>query len=231
MANFFEGLLNVVKHPLDEAKFFKNVATGKTSLKDAPGAHQDMMNNITVPILGNNKLSKNSDAVAGAIVGGFMAAPALAGMGAGGTAGAGGSTSGLAGGGSLSSYMSPSLTTGSSGFGISSESLAPSLTTSSTGVGGITPSMVSGSGGSGLGYGMGIDMGAGSAASGVDKMELMMRALSSVKSGNEGQGQAQVMSSGGRGGFRGVQSKFSQNPLLQREYENLYISPQYIKLT
>lgn len=230
MANFFDGLLNIAKHPLDEAKFLKNVVTGKTSLKDAPGAHQKMMNEITVPILGDNKIAKNSDAVAGTIVGGFLAAPALAGAGG---ASAGSSTSGLAGGGSLSSYMSPSLTTGSSGFGISSESLAPSLTTSSTGVGGITPTMVSGSGGSGLGYGMGIDMGAGSAASGVDKMELMMRALSSVKSGNEGQGQgqAQIISSGGRGGFRGVQSKFSQNPLLQREYENLYTSPQYIKLT
>lgn len=230
MANFFDGLLNIAKHPLDEAKFFKNVITGKTSLKDAPGAHQKMMNEITVPILGNNKIAKNSDAVAGTIVGGFLAAPAIAGMGAGSAAGAGGSASGLAGGGSLSSYMSPSLTTGSSGFGISSGSLTPALTSSSSGVGGITPSMVSGSGGSGLGYGMGIDMG-GSAASGVDKMELMMRALSSVKTGNENQGQAQIISSGGRGGFRGVQSKFSQNPLLQREYESLYTSPQYIKLT
>ena len=68
MANFFDGLLNVVKHPLDEAKFLKNVVTGKTSLKDAPGAHQKMMNDITVPILGNNKVAKNSDAIAGTIV-------------------------------------------------------------------------------------------------------------------------------------------------------------------
>lgn len=93
MANFFSGLWKAATHPVDELDWWKDVATGETSLKDAPGAHQRMMNDITVPILGDNKLSKNSDAVAGVIVGGAMAAGA--GGGAGGAAGGSGSGGGI----------------------------------------------------------------------------------------------------------------------------------------
>ena len=106
MANFFDGLFEALKHPFDEAKFIVDKSAGVTKdifhgdfskawkdVKAVPGDHQRMMNDITVPILGNNKLSKNSDAVAGAIIGSILAAPA---MGAAGSASAGGSASGSA---------------------------------------------------------------------------------------------------------------------------------------
>lgn len=91
MANFFEGIGNALKHPIDEVKWMwdstKGVLSGDKKLKDIPGDHQEMMNDITVPILGNNKIAKNSDAVAGAVIGGVLAAPAIA-------AGAGGGATG-----------------------------------------------------------------------------------------------------------------------------------------
>ena len=116
MANFFDGLFEALKQPFDELKFITEKSAGVTKdifsgdfskawkdVKAVPGDHQEMMNDITVPILGDNKLSKNSDAVAGAIIGGIMAAPAIGGaMGgsAGGAGGAaGGSTASSAGGG------------------------------------------------------------------------------------------------------------------------------------
>lgn len=79
MANFFDGLINLAKHPLDEAQFLFDVGRGKIDLKDAPGAHQEMMNKITVPLGGHNKITENSDAVAGAIVGSILAAPMIGG--------------------------------------------------------------------------------------------------------------------------------------------------------
>ena len=116
MANFFDGLFEALKQPFDELKLLTNKTTDITKdifhgdfskawgeVKSTPGDHQEMMNDITVPILGDNKLSKNSDAVAGAIIGGIMAAPAIGGAfgGAGGAAGgtAGGTASGASAGG------------------------------------------------------------------------------------------------------------------------------------
>ena len=106
MANFFVGLFEALKQPFDEFKFITDKSAGITKdifsgdfskawkdVKAVPGDHQEMMNDITVPILGDNKLSKNSDAVAGAIIGSILAAPA---MGAAGSASAGGSVSGSA---------------------------------------------------------------------------------------------------------------------------------------
>ena len=106
MANFFDGLFEALKQPFDEFKFITDKSAGITKdifsgdfskawkdVKAVPGDHQEMMNDITVPILGDNKLSKNSDAVAGAIIGSILAAPA---MGAAGSASAGGSVSGSA---------------------------------------------------------------------------------------------------------------------------------------
>ena len=108
MANFFDGLFEALKQPFDELKFITDKSAGITKdvfrgdfskawkdVKAVPGDHQEMMNDITVPILGNNKLSKNSDAVAGAIIGGILAAPAIGGaMGGSAAGGAGGATAG-----------------------------------------------------------------------------------------------------------------------------------------
>ena len=120
MANFFDGIWKALTHPVDEAEFIVKKSAGVTKdifhgdfskawkdTKAVPGDHQRMMNDITVPILGNNKLSKNSDAVAGAIIGGIMAAPAIGGaMGGsatGGSAASGSAASGASAGGGISS--------------------------------------------------------------------------------------------------------------------------------
>lgn len=114
MANFFEGVGNLLMHPINEAKWIweegiedvgKNLIRGNFSeawdeVKDLPGSHQRMMNNITVPIFGDNKLSKNSDALAGAAVASVFAAPYVAsafGSGAGAGGGKGGKIPGLGG--------------------------------------------------------------------------------------------------------------------------------------
>ena len=134
MANFFDGLFEALKQPFDELKLLTNKTTDITKdifhgdfskawgeVKSTPGDHQEMMNDITVPILGDNKLSKNSDAVAGAIIGGILAAPVIggafggaAGGAAGGTAGgtaSGASAGGLAGsGGGISSIGTQGVT-------------------------------------------------------------------------------------------------------------------------
>lgn len=96
MANFFEGLWNLAKHPIDEAEFMvkgaRDVIKGDRSVGDLFGDHQEMMNKITVPLGGHNKLTENSDAVAGAIVGSVLAAPLIGGA-------MGGSSGAMAGGG------------------------------------------------------------------------------------------------------------------------------------
>ena len=115
MANFFDGIWKALTHPVDEAEFIVKKSAGVTKdifhgdfskawkdTKAVPGDHQRMMNDITVPILGNNKLSKNSDAVAGAIIASIFAAPAMgaASGAASGSAGAGADLSRWPGGGS-----------------------------------------------------------------------------------------------------------------------------------
>ena len=57
MANFFSGLWNAAKVPFDDMRLLGKVVTGKTSLKDSFGEHQRNMNDVTVPILGNNKVA------------------------------------------------------------------------------------------------------------------------------------------------------------------------------
>ena len=130
MANFFDGLFEALKQPFDEFKFITDKSAGITKdifhgdfskawkdVKAVPGDHQEMMNDITVPILGNNKLSKNSDAVAGAIIGGIMAAPAIGGaMGgsAGGAGGAAGSSTASSAGSGISSIGTQGVTNATS---------------------------------------------------------------------------------------------------------------------
>ena len=129
MANFFEGIWNAIKQPVDELKFIadKSVGIGEdlvkgkfsdafSELKSIPGDHQEMMNGVTVPILGDNKLAKNSDAIAGTIVGGIMAAPAIAGGLGTSTAGGSASSSGISSVGTQGVSQATSATTTSSWF-------------------------------------------------------------------------------------------------------------------
>lgn len=172
MASVWEGLWNAVKNPLDEVKLIGKTLIGKESLKDLPGDHQRQMNKVTVPILGNNKLSKNSDAAAGAVIGGIFASPLLAG----GSAAAGGSTAGAAGGtslgtgasfGSLGSATAGSVGTGTaSGFGGVGGMGVTGSTTGFGGVGGMAGTTASsGTLSSGLGGAAGMTSGAGSMGS------------------------------------------------------------------
>lgn len=104
MGKFWKGVEGLVKQPLNDVKWMidetKNV--GKPLLRgDFEGAgkafghtfgnhNQLMADNITIPLFGENKLQKNPDAVAGAIIGSIFAAPVIGGAmggGAGGTAG------------------------------------------------------------------------------------------------------------------------------------------------
>lgn len=92
MANFFEGIGNLLKHPIDEIKWMADETKGVLkpllkgdvsesfdSFKGSFGRHNDMMaENITIPLFGHNKLSENPDAAAGAIIGSVFAAPYLA---------------------------------------------------------------------------------------------------------------------------------------------------------
>lgn len=211
MANFFEGIGNALKHPLDEAKWWGDVITGKTSLKDAPGKHQEMMNDITVPILGDNKISKNSDAVAGAVLGGIFAAPAMAGaFGGGSSAGAGTSFGGFGTEGAFSNYFKPT-------------SIAkPGLGSDGVGWGG----------GSKLDLGLPTDY-AGmkdmtSAEEGGFDFEALAKTLQSIKPGS-GDPPINMTRTGGGGGGRYDKSVF-ENPLLTREKNALYSAPLYTPL-
>ena len=122
MANFFDGIWKALTHPVDEAEFIvkksadvtKDIFHGDFSkawkdVKAVPGDHQEMMNDITVPILGDNKLSKNSDAVAGTIIGGILAAPAIGGA-MGGSAAGGSTASGASASGGISSIGTQGVT-------------------------------------------------------------------------------------------------------------------------
>lgn len=175
MASVWEGLWNAVKNPLGEVKLIGKTLIGKESLKDLPGDHQRQMNKVTVPLLGNNKLSKNSDAAAGAVIGGIFAAPLLAG----GASAAGGSTAGAAGAaggtslgtgasfGSLGSATAGSVGTGTaSGFGGVGGMGVTGSTTGFGGVGGMMGTTASsGTLSSGMGGAAGMTSGAGSMGS------------------------------------------------------------------
>lgn len=203
MANFFEGIGNALKHPIDEIGWMwdstKGVLSGDKKLKDIPGDHQEMMNDITVPILGDNKLAKNSDAVAGAIVGGVLAAPMAA--------GASGSSGSLFELGNIGSYFSPNkyFTPGDDALGALADAEA----------GGAVEANL----GSGLealdATGKGVDWAA------------MSRMLQSIKPAES----QRISTSGGRagGGFRFDRNPY-ENKLLTREYESLYNQPLYNKL-
>lgn len=136
MGKFWKGVEGLVKQPLNDVKWMidetKNV--GKPLLRgDFEGAgkafghtfgnHNEMMaDTITIPLFGENKLQKNPDAVAGAIIGSIFAAPVIGGAmggGAGGTAGglstAANGTAGQMAGAAGQSVYAPTAALGTSG--------------------------------------------------------------------------------------------------------------------
>ncbi|MGL5015596.1 MAG: hypothetical protein ACRC6V_15120 [Bacteroidales bacterium] len=214
MANFFEGLWGLAKHPFDEAEFMvkgaRDVVKGDRSVGDLFGDHQDMMSeNITVPLGGRNKLTENSDAVAGAIVGGVLAAPLMAGAG-GSASGAGASgassSSGLFELGNIGSYFSPS------NWGSVSDSALGNLADAEAG-GAVSANLGSGSDALSAVGGEGTDW------------QSIARMLQSIKPNQESN---RISTGGGRvgGGFRFDRNPY-ENKLLTREYENLYNQPLY----
>lgn len=232
MANFFSGLWEAAKNPLQDAKLFGKVLTGKTSLKDLPGEHQEQMNAVTVPILGDNKLSKNSDAVAGAIVGGIFAAPLLAG----GTASTSGGAAGMGGVGG----MGTTGATTSSGFGGLGGMSGWSATggTTSSGLGGVG-GMSGGAGGAGslsayftptASTASAVSTTSTEAAKGVDWLK-MANAMKNVQSTSANQTPtAQVNLRGTGGGGASFNSNRFKNAALEKEYQSIYTSPTYKKL-
>ena len=242
MANFLEGLWGLVKHPVDEAKWMwdetKNV--GKPLLKGdlgesfdqfkgTFGRHQDMMSeNITVPLGGRNKLTENSDAVAGAIVGGILAAPMMAGGGA----AAGGSAGGTAGGGMSGAGLGWQ---GGAQMGALSPSFTPTTAFGGAGAGGTT----GGTGAMGMStaytpttaFGQAAASGGAStpaASSGFDfaKFAQMTKNLQAPE--EQQQGVSMGAPTGGR--WSGFDRKLYQNPALEQEYAKVYMQPTYRKL-
>ena len=211
MANFFEGLVGLAKHPFDEAEFMvkgaRDVIKGDRSVGDLFGDHQDMMSeNITVPLGGRNKLTENSDAVAGAIVGGVLAAPAIGG------AFGGASSSGFGGfgtEGAFSNYFKPSSL---SKPGLGSEG-------------------VGWQGGAQLDFGIPTDYAgmkdAGKASGGFD-FEALAKTLQSIKPGSGDPPINMTRTGGGSGRY---DKSVFENPLLTRERNALYNAPLYTPLT
>lgn len=227
MANFFKGVENLLKHPIDEIKWMADETKGVLkpllkgdvseswdSFKGSFGRHNDMMEDITVPLGGRNKITENPDAAAGAIIGSIFAAPAIGGMFGGGGSGAGGASGSGFGGfgteGAFGNYFKPSSIT------------KPGLSSEGVGWGG----------GANLDFGVPTDYAgmkdASKAAGKSFDFEGLMKTLSSVKPTER----APISTSGGRsgGGFR-MDSKQFENPLLTREYNALYSQPLYTPLS
>ena len=211
MANFFEGVGNALKHPIDELKWMADETKGVLkpllkgdvseswdSFKGSFGRHNEMMEDITVPIGGRNKLTENPDAVAGTILGGVFAAPALTSFGGFGTEGA------------FGNYFKPSAIT------------QPGL--GSDGVGW--------KGGAQLDLGLPTDYAGmkdaaeASGATGFD-WDNLARTLQSIKPTNDTP--PINMTRSGGGGGRYDKSVF-ENPLLTRERNALYSEPLYKQL-
>lgn len=217
MANFFDGVGKALMHPINEIGWMwdstKGVLSGDKKLKDIPGDHQEMMNEITVPILGDNKISKNSDAVAGAVIGGILAAPVIGGA----MGGASGSASSGFGGfgteGAFSKYFNPV----SSKVGSWWDSIAGP---SDEVLGNLADMEAGGAVNANLGNGMDALKKAGA---GKD-MSAIAQMLQSVKPPQ----QQQISHSGGRagGGFRFDQSQY-KNQLAQREFDQMYGAQPY----
>lgn len=241
MADFWKGIGGILKHPINEAKWMldetKNV--GKPLLKGdigeswdqfkgTFGRHQDMMSDtITVPMIGENKLSKNSDAIAGAIIGGILAAPAMGAAGGTSAGGAGAGAGGGAGGGGLSGAGLGWQ--GGAQFGSMGPTFTPTTSFGGAQLGG------GGTGAMGMstsytpttafGQGAGELLGSGAQGGGFDMMKLAQSMQNLQSTTQQNQVQAPSPSAGGRWG--GFDSKLYKNPLLEKEYMRLYTEPTF----
>lgn len=223
MANFFKGVENLLKHPIDEAKWMLDETKGVVkpllkgdvseswdSFKGSFGRHNDMMEDITVPLGGRNKITENPDAAAGAIIGSIFAAPAIGGMFGGGGGASGSGFGGFGTEGAFSNYFKPG-------------SIAkPGLGSEGVGWGG----------GAELDFGLPTDY-AGMKKAGVGEkgfdFEGLAKTLASIKPVD---GTPNINMSSGRAGGGGSRfdSKQYENPLLTREYNALYSQPLYTPL-
>lgn len=248
MANFFEGLLNIAKHPIDEAKWMwdetKNV--GKPLLKGdfgesfdqfkgTFGRHNEMMSeNIAKPLGGDNWITQNPDAVAGAIVGGILAAPAIGGAMGGGAGGAGGGVGGTTAGsqGALSGVGTGWQGGAQLGFG--GTSYAPT-TAFGQGAVGSTSSAGSGMGAMGMptaytpttAFGQTASQAgtsAGASGQGFDFTKFSQMAKN-LQSGEKEQAPMPAVSA--RRGWSGFDSKLYSNPALEKEYMRIYTEPTF----
>ena len=215
MSNFLSDtwstLKGIAKHPIDEGQFMFDVARGKTDLKDAPGKHQDMMHkNITSPLLGDSKLAKNSDAVAGAIVGGVLAAPLLG-------AGAGGSGGGFSLG-NVTNYFTPGKA-GNAWSGLWDSAAGPSDDV----LGMMADNEADGAVGTGK---EALKKAKGDLGNKMDfaKMSQVLKSVQGSPESNVPQAQARA------GGFKGVDKSLYGNPLADREFQQMYSQPLQSKL-
>lgn len=224
MANFFEGVGNLLKHPIDEIKWMADETKGVVkpllkgdvsesfdSFKGSFGRHNKMMEDITVPLGGHNKLTENPDAVAGTILGGIFAAPAIGGAFGGGSGGAasGSGFGGFGTEGAFSNYFKPSSITN------------PGLSSGGTGW----------QGGAQLDLGLPTDYAgmkkAATAEAGGFDWQGLAKTLQSIKP-NDNTPPINMSRSGGGGG-RYDKSVF-ENQMLTRELNSLYNQPLYQNL-
>ncbi|MGL5013514.1 MAG: hypothetical protein ACRC6V_04365 [Bacteroidales bacterium] len=228
MANWFEeigdGIVGLLKHPIDEIKWMADETKGVVkpllkgdiseswdSFKGSFGRHNDMMSeNIAKPLFGDNKLTQNPDAVAGAVVGSFLAAPAIMGsFGSGGSGMGGFGTEGAFG-----NYFKPSSL---SKPGLGSEGVGWKPGANNLQGSNFLPTDYAGAKEAGMGA-EGIDWGA------------LSKTLQSIKLGDE----SPKFNSGGVGGKSGggrYDKSVFENPLLTREMNALYSKPLYNDVT
>lgn len=230
MANFFEGVENLLKHPIDEIKWMADETKGVLkpmlkgdfgeswdSFKGSFGRHNEMMEDITVPLGGRNKLTENPDAVAGTIVGGVLAAPLVGGAMGGASSGASSGFGGFGTEGAFSKYFSPM---GNKLSGMWDSAMGPSDSV----LGNLADMEAGGAVNANLGSGKQALKAAGD--KGID-LEQIGQMLQSIKP----QADYTVQHSGGKagGGFRFDQGLY-KNQLAQREFDQMYGAQPYTKL-
>lgn len=159
--------------------------------KGSFGEHNEMMSDLITPILGENKLTENPDAVAGAIMGGILAAPYLAAAGGAG-AGAGGGAAGA----------------GTTGFGSAAYGGLGSVSAPASGMGATSG-----------GLGAGAFGGMGSVAAPTGGMGAASGGLGAAGYGTAGT--VSAPSAGGAGGFNLQEflQRFNQNQNFQQQQQ------------
>lgn len=240
MANWFEGVENLLKHPIDEIKWMADETKGVLkpllkgdvneswdSFKGSFGRHNDMMEDITVPLGGRNKITENPDAAAGAIIGSIFAAPVI-GSAMGGSSGASSGFGGFGTEGAFSKAFQPSTEFGSSVFDKGFQ-----------GMGGNTPSFDISQGAGwkpgqstadlnfgDMSYKPTTEFGGATPEKGFD-LEALGEMLQSIKGPEE----YRIQHSGGSAG-RGFNFNAEQykNKLAQREFDQMYGAQPYTRL-